>query len=83
MVLNYKADEGELSGKILFATQREKDSVSVEGNTLRLVCPLKNGMKCVAQAIVLPQGGMLKEGENHLSLEGAESCTILLAIETN
>ena len=83
MVLNYKADEGELSGKILFATQREKDSVSVEGNTLRLVCPLKNGMKCVAQAIVLPQGGMLKERENHLSLEGAESCTILLAIETN
>ena len=83
MVLNYKADEGELNGKILFATQREKDSVSVEGNTLRLVCPLKNGMKCVAQAIVLPQGGMLKERENHLSLEGAESCTILLAIETN
>ena len=46
-------------------------------------CPLKNGMKCVAQAIVRPQGGTLKEGDKYLSLEGAESCTILLAIETN
>ena len=84
MVLHYKADKPSgLNGKILFSTQRESDGVFVEGNTLRLVCPLKNGMKCVAQAIVRFQGGTLKEGEKHLSLEGADSCTILLAIETN
>ena len=83
MVLNYQAEKGNLNGKILFATQRENDYIFVEGNTLRLVCPLKNGMKCVAQAIVRPQGGTLKEGDKYLSLEGAESCTILLAIETN
>ena len=84
MVLHYKADKPSgLNGKILFATQRDTDEVSVQGNALRLVCPLKNGMKCVAQAIVRFQGGILKEGEKHLSLEGAESCTILLAIETN
>ena len=84
MVLNYQSDQPSgLDGKILFATQRETDSVFVEDNVLRLVCPLANGMRCVARASVLPHGGTLKKGEKHLSLEGADSCTILLAIETN
>ena len=84
MVLNYQADQPSgLDGKILFATQRETDSVFVEDNVLRLVCPLANGMRCVVRASVLPHGGTLEKGEKHLSLEGADSCTILLAIETN
>ena len=69
MVLNYKAESSSgLSGKILFAIQRESDRIFVEGNTIRLECPIANGMKCVAQAIVHPQGGTLKAGEKHLSL---------------
>lgn len=84
MVLNYKAESASgLSGKILFAIQRESDRIFVEGNTIRLECPIANGMKCVAQATVRHHGGTLVAEEKHLSLEGAEVCTIILAIETN
>ena len=84
MVLHYKADKPSgLNGKILFATQRDTDEVSVQGDVLRLVCPLPNGMRCMVQASVRHDGGVLKEADKHLLLEGAESCTILLAIETN
>ena len=84
MVLNYKAESASgLSGKILFAIQRESDRIFVDGNTIRLECPIANGMKCVAQATVSHHGGTLVAEEKHLSLEGAEACTIILAIETN
>ena len=84
MVLNYHCSSSSgLTGKIVFATQRETDVVMVEGNVLRLECQIANGIKCIAQATVRHHGGTLKEGDRHLSLEGADSCTILLAIETN
>jgi hypothetical protein len=40
-------------------------------------------MKCVALALIHPHGGVLKPENKHLVLEGADSCTIVLAIETN
>lgn len=84
MVLNYHCSSSSgLTGKIVFATQRETDVVMVEGNVLRLECQIANGIKCIAQVTVRHHGGTLKEGDRHLSLEGADSCTILLAIETN
>ena len=84
MVLHYASDKPSgLSGNLLFATQRPTDSVFVEGNALRLVCPLPNGMRCEVLVSVRHHGGLLKEADKHLSLEGADSCTILLAIETN
>ena len=84
IVLHYKSEQSSgLTGKILFAIQRETDSVFVENNGLRLLCPLPNGMRCVAQATIRHHGGTLTEGKEHLWLEGADSCTILLAIATN
>ena len=84
MVLNYHCSSSSgLTGKIVFATQRETDVIMVEGNVLRLECQIANGIKCIAQVTVRHHGGTLKEGDRHLSLEGADSCTILLAIETN
>ena len=84
MVLHYASDKPSgLSGNLLFATQRPTDSVFVEGNALRLVCPLPNGMRCEVLVSVRHHGGLLKEADKYLSLEGADSCTILLAIETN
>ena len=69
MVLNYKAESASgVSGKILFAIQRESDRIFVEGNTIRLECPIANGMKCVAQATVRHHGGTLVAEEKHLSL---------------
>lgn len=84
MAIHYKAARPQgLSGKLLFATQRETDRISTDKELLRLECPLPNGMKCVAQATVRSHGGRLETEGNHLSLVGADSCTILLAIETN
>lgn len=84
MVLNYRSKRASsLTGKILFAPQRASDSILVDGNSIQLVCTLKNGMKSVAKALILHHGGELKKEEKHLVLQGADSCTILIAIETN
>lgn len=84
MVINYKSEQASgLNGKILFAPQRATDSIKVAENTIELICPLKNGMKCMAIAWIQPHGGELKPENKHLVLEGADSCTIVLAIETN
>ena len=84
MVINYKSEEKSgLNGNILFAPQRAEDSITVGWNTIQLASTLKNGMKCVALAMIHPHGGVLKSENKHLVLEGADSCTIVLAIETN
>jgi alpha-L-fucosidase 2 len=84
MVLHYQANQaGKLNGKILFATQRPDDRVQVTSKSIQLECPLANGMKSVAKAIVRHHGGTLEEHEKHLELKEADSFTLIVAIETN
>ena len=84
MVIHYQAEQaGQLNGKILFATQRPNDRVEVTPLTLKLECPLANGMKSIAQVTLRHQGGTIIEYEDHIDLVGADSFTLLVAIETN
>ena len=85
MILHYKADKkNSLNANILFSSQREADSVCVvDENVLQLTCSLANGMRSIAQAHIRPYGGKLKMSDKHLALQKADSCTIVLTIETN
>ena len=84
LVLHYQAEQaGKLNGKILFATQRPNDRVQVTPQTIQVECPLANGMKSIAQAHIRHEGGTVVAHENHLELKGADSFTLVVAIETN
>ncbi|HLK27708.1 MAG TPA: glycoside hydrolase N-terminal domain-containing protein [Puia sp.] len=84
MVLHYQADKkGGLNATFLFATQRKIDSVVNDANSMTLNCKLANGMWCEAKAVIVNYGGTLNNKSDHIILRNADSCTILIAIETN
>ena len=84
MVVHYTADKDKgLDGKILFATHRSDDRTSVVGNRLTLTSRLGNGMTGMAVVEVRNSGGSLTVEDGCLKLEGADSCTLLIAVETN
>ena len=84
MVLHYRADKpGELNARMLFVTQRDDDSLHVSPSRLSLTSHLPNGMSCEAMAEVRPYGGTLSAGYGYLTLAGADSATIIIAVETN
>lgn len=84
MVLHYRADKpGALNARLLFVTQRDEDSTGVGNDRLTIASHLPNGMSCEAIAHVRPYGGRLSAGNGCLTLSGADSATIVIAIETN
>lgn len=84
MVLHYRADRpGGLTAGLSFALQRIQDRISVGQQSLTLTSHLANGMNCEAKATVVHYGGTLETGPESLRLAGADSCTVILAIETN
>ena len=85
MAMHYTSNRGgALSGNILFVTHRPSDMTQVDGNRLTLTCHLPNGMACKAVAEIRPYGGKLTTNANGLvRIENADSCTIVVAVETN
>lgn len=84
MVLHYRADKpGALDARMLFVTQRDADSLHVSPNRLTLTSHLPNGMSCEAMAEVRTYGGTLSAGNGYLTIAGADSATIIIAVETN
>lgn len=84
MVLHYAADRPEgLSATLLYVPQRKEDLCSVEENTLVFQSTLANGIACEARVVVHPTGGTLRQEGSSIVLEGADSCTLIVAIETN
>jgi hypothetical protein len=84
MVLHYRAaDKKKFSAMLSFATQRGPDAVAIEPQALTLTCELKNGMRCQAKAVVTAQGGTVSSKTGFIALEGVDSFTVVIAIETN
>lgn len=84
MVLHYVADKtGGLNANFLFVSQHNNDKLKTDGHSLRLNGRLGNGLTCSAIAKIYPHGGNLKQLDGYLRLERADSCTIIIAIETN
>ncbi len=85
MALHYTASRsGAMSGNILFVTHRPADTSRAEGNRLMLTCCLPNGMECNAVAEIRTYGGKVSAtADGLLKIENADSCTIVVAVETN
>lgn len=83
-VTHYTSDQPHsLQCRILFATQRKEDAVSLSGHRILLVDRLANGMECRVVAEVRPYGGSLESRAGCLQLTGADSCTVVVTMETN
>lgn len=85
MVLHYESQEPKKLNLLLsFATQREQDEVTVNGNQeLILNCQLKNGMGCRTLIKVQQEGGRLVADKESVRLEDADNCTLFIYIATN
>lgn len=85
MAIRYTASRsGALNANFLFVTHRPADTAQAEGNRLTLTCLLPNGMACKAVAEIRPYGGRFTaSADGLLRLENADSCTIVVAVETN
>lgn len=84
IVIHYTSEKKQrLNFSISYAIQRKYDSVDTAGNAILLSCNLKNGIQCLAKAIVINEGGTLGKRDKEFVLHNATSCTILVAIETN
>lgn len=69
--------------RILFATQRKEDKVTLSGNRIVLTDKLANGMECQVIAEVRQHGGAVEARDGYILLTNADSCTIVVAMETN
>ena len=84
MVMQYRADQPhQLNLSVSYAVQRDQDSVYVYGNRLCLRSTLKNNMRCVAQTDIQVHGGRLMKDGKRIWIQNADSCTFVVAVETN
>ena len=84
MVLHYTTDQpGKLNADLSFAKQRKHDVVSGNQATLTLSCLLANGMQAEAKVTCYPYGGSIQNQGEAIQIKQCDSCTILIAIETN
>lgn len=84
MVMHYTVDQpGALNATFVYVPQRTEDDLSVEGESLVFRRTLGNGICCEARAVIRPIGGQLRQEGETLVLEGADACTVIVAIETN
>lgn len=73
---------GSISGTIRL-TDMHKAKIAATGDTLAATGSLENGLAYQSRARVLPDKGKLSVTGNDLTLEGADSATILLAAATD
>ena len=83
MVIRVNADKpGAVSGSIRL-TDMHKAKISATGDTITATGSLENGLAYESRVKVLSEKGKLSVNGNNLTLEGADSATILLAAATD
>jgi alpha-L-fucosidase 2 len=83
MVIRLSADKpGAISGTIRL-TDMHKAKVSATGETLTATGSLENGLTYESRVKILAENGKLSTSGNNLTLEGADSATLLLAAATD
>ena len=79
----YNRPTGKTECRPVVCKQRKHDVVSGNQATLTLSCLLANGISPEAKVTCYPYGGSIQNQGEAIQIKQCDSCTILIAIETN
>jgi alpha-L-fucosidase 2 len=83
MVIRVNADKPGAVSRTIRLTDTHKAKISATGDTITATGSLENGLAYESRVKVLSEKGKLSTNGNNLTLEGADSATILLAAATD